>query len=65
LLAIALTSVSTVSNYLSIVQVAVAELAKIDSNNAFQHNSELTKIRRCATLLSDCENAAGFTTVVH
>jgi hypothetical protein len=64
-LAMALASVATVSSYLSIVQVALGELSKIDSKNAFQHNSMLAKIRRCATLLSDCENAASFTTVVH
>lgn len=64
-LALAISSISTAGGYLAIVQIALAELSRIDSKNALQHNSTLARIRRCATLLSDCENAAGFTAVVH
>lgn len=64
-LAMALASSASVSGYLSIIQIAISELAKADSKSNVQHSSVQTKIRRCATILSDCENAASFTAVVH
>jgi len=64
-LALAIASASTVTSYLSTVQLAYSELAKLDPSNAHKYSMDSAKIRRCSTLLSDCENAACFTAVVH
>lgn len=64
-LAMAIASASTVTSYLSIVQLAYSELAKLETENAHKYSMDAAKVRRCATLLSDCENAASFSTVVH
>jgi hypothetical protein len=64
-LAMALASASTVTNYLSMIQLAFTELAKLEPEKATQYNISSAKVRRCATLLSDCENAASFTSLVH
>lgn len=61
----ALMGVSSVSSYLSVVQLAIAEQAKADPENASYYNSLVAKLRRAATLISDCENAACITTMVH
>jgi hypothetical protein len=61
----AIGSVTALSNYLSVVQIAIGELVKTDADNAPYYNSMITKIRRCATLISDCENASCLTAQVH
>lgn len=63
-LAMAISSASTVTSYLSIVQLAYFELSRLDIENAHKYSMDSAKVRRCSTLLSDCENAASFTTTV-
>ena len=64
-LAMAISSATTVCSYLSMVQLAYTELSKVDADNAAKYSLDSAKIRRCATLLSDCENAARFKEMVH
>lgn len=64
-LAVAITSIADVSSYLSMVQLVLSELAKTDEANASLYQSHLVKIRRCSTLLADCENASSFAKVIH
>lgn len=61
----ALMGVSSLSGYLSVVQLALAEQARADSENASYYNSLVAKLRRASTLISDCENAACITSLVH
>ncbi len=63
--ALAFACISTTVQYLSILQLALMDLAKTDSKNADKHRANLAKIRRCATLISDCENASGISAQVH
>jgi hypothetical protein len=63
--ALALACISTTVQYLSIIQLALDNLAKSDARNAAKHLSNLAKIRRSATLISDCENASGISAQVH
>lgn len=60
-LALALIGNACVSNYLSIIQLAFAELAKTDSS----YKITVAEIRRCSTVLSDCEVASGIDKLVH
>lgn len=64
-LAMAISSASTLSIYLSTIQLAFVELAKIDPENSQKYALDSAKVRRCSTFLSDCENAASFKEVVH
>jgi hypothetical protein len=64
-LAMAIASASTVTNYLSIVQLCYTELAIKEAQNAQKFCMDSAKVRRCATMLSDCENAASFSAMVH
>ncbi len=63
--ALAFACISTTESYLAIVQLALAELAKLDEKNTVKHRSSLARIRRCATLISDCENASGIAKQMH
>lgn len=63
--AIALCNISAAGSYLSIIQLALAELVKLDAPNAARYQCELAKIRRCSTYLSDCELASSISTLVH
>ena len=64
-LALAIAGTACVSNFLSIIQLVLAELLKIDSKNASCYTPITTEIRRYATVLSDCEIASGITTVIN
>lgn len=64
-IAIAIAAISSMSNYLAIVQLAIAEIGKMDANHPSQWPSSLAEMRRCATVLSDYEHASSFTTQVH
>jgi hypothetical protein len=64
-MAMALGGNSCVSHYLSIVQLALTELLKTDRKNAVTLRTQLSEIRRCATVLSDCENASAFAGLTH
>lgn len=63
--AMALLSVSSLDNYLSIIQVAFGELAKIDASHASKHQSSIVKLRRCATLISDYDHASSLRSLIH
>ncbi len=64
-LAMAIHSASSVSTYLSMIQLVMGELAKLDHKQAQKIQMDAAKIRRCATFLSDCEHAACFREMVH
>jgi hypothetical protein len=63
--AMALFSVNALDSYLAVIQLALMELEKTDAKNATQHKSSIAKIRRCATLLSDYDNASALRAVIH
>lgn len=56
--ALAILGNSSVSSYLSIVQVALGETVRLDGKNASAYAKTTAQIRRCATILSDCEIAS-------
>lgn len=64
-LAIALMGISSIGNYLSIVQLSVAEMARLDAAQSSAYPGMIAEIRRCATVLGDCENAAGICGFIH
>ena len=64
-MALAVIGNGSVSNYLSMLQLVVTELAKIDEKNAPQYASLTSAIRRCATVLGDCENASAIITSIN
>lgn len=57
-LAVAIMGNSSVGSYLSIVQVVLGEMVRLDGTNASQYAKTTTQVRRCATILSDCEIAS-------
>lgn len=61
----ALLGICSLSSFLSIIQLAIAQQAKNDPENSSYYNSMVTNMRRCCTLISDCENAAGMARLVH
>jgi len=63
-LAMAIAGNSLVSSYLSIIQLVLAELKKIDVANIANYTSVTAEMRRCATVLSDCEIASAIASVV-
>lgn len=63
-LALAIAGNACVSNYLSVVQLALSELIRNDRKNATSYRALLSDIRRCATVLSDCEYASGIASLV-
>lgn len=63
--AVAVSSIGAISAYLAIVQLTLAELAKTDGKNAAKYQSDLAKIRRCATFLSDCDLASSISVMVN
>lgn len=63
--ALAIAGTSQVSNYLSIIQLALMELSKSDAKNSDKYRDMMSGIRRCATVLSDCENASDISKAIH
>ena len=63
--AMALLSVSTVDAYLAVIQLALMEMAKKDPARAGDHQSNIVKIRRCATLISDYDHASSIRALIH
>lgn len=64
-LAMAIIGTMGISAYFSILQLAIGELTKLDAKNVREYQTMLAETRRCSTILSDCENASGITTVIH
>lgn len=63
--AAALASVGAIDGYLGVIQLVLTELSRLDEKNADTHKSYLAKIRRCATLISDYDNASLIRSAVH
>lgn len=59
--ALAYLSNQGIGNYLSIIQLVLGELSRLDGKNASQYAKTTAQLRRCATVLSDCEIASGVT----
>ncbi|NBO19856.1 MAG: hypothetical protein EBV03_11680 [Proteobacteria bacterium] len=57
-LALALIGNSGASNYLSIIQLVLGEMVRLDGDNASQYAKVTAQVRRCSTILSDCEIAS-------
>ncbi len=57
-------SVAGGSGYLALVKLVIAELVKLDSGNKTIYEATLAEIRRCTTILSDCECASELNSVV-
>ncbi len=64
-LALAIAGSAGIGNYLSIIQLVLAELIKNDAGNAAHYQSAVAEIRRCATVLGDCEYASCLHTIIH
>lgn len=62
--AIALFSLSATGGYLSLIQLALAELAKIEPERTSQHQSTAVHLRRAATIMGDCEAASALAACV-
>lgn len=56
-LALTIAGTFGISNYLSIGQLVLMELSKMEGNKKKEYASMTAEIRRCATVLSDYENA--------
>ena len=54
-----------ISNYLAMMQLVLSELVKIDSANAELYAPLVAENRRCATILSDYENASAIASSIH
>ena len=63
-LAMAIAGNSLVSSYLSIIQLVLTELKKIDAASLAHYNALTAEMRRCSTVLSDCEIASAIASVV-
>ncbi|MGE0754712.1 MAG: hypothetical protein AB7L92_06085 [Alphaproteobacteria bacterium] len=57
--------ISEVSGYLSIVQLLLMELEMKDNKHSESYRFSIARIRRCSTVLSDCQNAADIATHIH
>lgn len=63
--AMAIIGSASASNYLLIVQLALMNLLKTDPANGNVYKTKIAELRRCATVLSDCEHASGIQALVH
>ncbi len=63
--AAAITSMCAVGGYLSMIQLAFEELIKLEPEKKAHYHSCIVKVRRCATLLADCEHASMVGQAVH
>lgn len=57
-IALAILGNGSVSSYLSIIQVVLGETVRVDGKNATAYAKTTAQVRRCATVLSDCEIAS-------
>lgn len=60
--AMAVAGSAGIAGYLSIIQLAAAELTKMEGKTTLP--SSVAELRRCATILSDCESASGIPAAV-
>lgn len=64
-IALALIGNGSVSSFLSIIQIILGEMVRIDGANASHYAKTTAQIRRCATILSDCDTASDITKNIH
>jgi len=64
-IALAIAGNACVSTYLSMLQMIVAALTKIDNKHAKSYGQMTAEIRRCSTVLGDCESASGIAASVN
>jgi hypothetical protein len=57
-------SVTGATEYLALIKLIIPELSKLDDNSSTNYNTMLAEIRRCTTILSDCECASEMNSVV-
>ncbi len=57
-------SVASGSGYLSLIKLILMELSSVNKDNRSEYDSMLAEIRRCTTILSDCECASELNSVV-
>jgi hypothetical protein len=57
-------SISSVTSYLALIKIIIPELSKLDTDNKNAYDTMLAEIRRCTTILSDCECASEMNSVV-
>ncbi len=57
-IALAIMGNSSVSSYLSIIQIVLGEAVRVDGKNASHYAKTTAQVRRCSTVLSDCEIAS-------
>ncbi|MEQ1706597.1 MAG: hypothetical protein ABL867_11600 [Rickettsiales bacterium] len=56
--------VVSVSSYLPLIKLVIIELSALNKNNIDTYNKMLAEIRRCTTILSDCECASELDSIV-
>jgi hypothetical protein len=64
-IALAIAGNACVSSYLSMLQMVIAALTKVDSKHAKSYGQMTVEIRRCSTVLGDCESASGIAASVN
>lgn len=57
--------ITTTPHYLHIIQVILTELEKKDRKHAEKYHFSHVRVRRCSTVLSDCETAAAISAQMH
>ena len=57
-LALAIMGNASVSSYLSVIQIVLGEAVRLDGTHASHYAKTTAQVRRCATVLSDCEIAS-------
>lgn len=57
-LAVALMGPSGISHYLSVIQLALGEMVRLDDKHSSQYAKVTALLRRCSTVISDCESAS-------
>jgi len=57
-------TVAGASSYLALVKLVIQELIKLDEKNKEKYDSMLAELRRCTTIISDCEYASEMNSVV-
>jgi hypothetical protein len=63
--AAAIMSMCSLGGYLSVIQLALDELCRMEPEKKMHYQSNIVKIRRCATMLADCEHASAVGLAVH
>lgn len=57
-------SITAGSDYLALIKLIIPELTRLDEENKDNYDAMLAEIRRCSTILSDCECASELNSIV-